>query len=426
MIEQGRSNIDELGNTLRSLGRVSVRLMMRRTAEGLCLVTGVVEAGEDGAGLKEAKYDYGHVAFVKAVLEGSTVAAWLTGGSGEVDGLEFSLPEPSPNCRWERLASHAYGRYGIRPTVPCAEYSISLGNQTEQLSRGMPLAGEGRPFFPDETAAVASLLLDDHSAPTNRSIPSEEILVRIAHPEAYIGEVRVSSASITVSVRGEDFERVHLQVSSAGDLHEEPVEEPGEVSVPIAGADRADAWVSLVRGNECLDFRTISNQWPTRRDQQGIVYEIDDLNERLDRLRRGGESETVEFKEDFPEGEGIAKAVAAFANGRGGTVIVGIRDDGEVAGISNAPRARDRLDDIVRDKVSRPPKYDFLTGTLDERTVIAMRVEPGDNRPYGLKGSGGIRYYIRRGATNRVAEPEEMQVISLPRQPRGRDETNDY
>ncbi len=416
MIDQGRSTIDELGSMLRSLGRVRVRLMMRRADERLCLVTGIVEAGEDSAGFDEAPYDYGKVAIVKTVLDGSTVADWLAGGSGEVDGLEFSLPELSPNCNWIRSASYTYGRYGHLLTVPHTEYSIISGDRTEQLSRGIPLAGVGRPFFPDETAAAASLLLDDHSAPANRSIPSDGILIRIAHPEAYIGEVRVSSAAITVSVCGEDLEGVHLQVSSAGNPWEEPVSEPGDVSVPISGADSADVWVSLVRGQECLDFLTISSQWPTRRERQGIVYEIDDLNERLNRLRLGGESETVEFKKEFPEEDGIPRTVAAFANGNGGTLILGIRDDGEVAGVGNEAKARDRLVDIVRSRVRRLPRYDLLTGTVDERTVIAMLVEPGDGRPYGVTGKSGIQYYIRRGATNRVPEPEELQEICQPRQ----------
>lgn len=421
MIEQGRSTIGELGSTLRSLRPVGVRLMMRRTDEGFCLVTGIVEAGVDSAGFEEAKYDYGHVAFVQTVLDGSTVADWLAAENGTVDGLEFSLPGPSADCLWQRTASLAPSRYGTRLTVPHTEYSFTLAKRTEPPSYGIPLAGVGRPFCSGETAAAAWLLLDDHAAPVNRSIPSEEVLVRIAHPEAYIGEVKVSSAAITVSVFGEELEGVHLQVSSAGDRHEEPVGEPRESTVPISGADRADASVALVRGQELLDFRTLSSRWPDSLGGQGVVYEPDDLNEMLDRLRRGGEGETVEFKEDFPKGDGIARAVAAFANGRGGVLIIGIRDDGEVAGIDNAPRARDRLDDIVRNRVSRLPDYDVLTATLDERTVIAMRVEPGDDRPYGVRGNGGIRYYIRRGATNRVAEPEEMGPIC---QSRDRSETD--
>ena len=423
MITQGHSTIDELASRLRSLGTVRVRLMMRRTDGALCMVTGVVEAGGDGVGFEEATYDYGHVAFVKAVLDGATVAGWLSASGGEAGGLEFSIRETSPHCSWTRSASRSYGRYGRPLAVPHTEYSIISGDPAGQLSRGMPLAGVGRPFFPDETAAVASLLLDDHSAPANRSIPNERLLVRIAHPEAYIEGVRVSSAAIAVSVLGEDLDGVHLQVSSAGTSREEPVGEPGSVSVPIGGADSADAWVSLVRGQECLDFRIISSRWPDSHEREGIVYDTDDLAERLDRLRRSGESETVEFKKDFPEDDGIARAVTAFANGRGGTLIIGVRDDGAVAGIGDSPRARDRLEDIVRSKVTRRPEYDVLPGTLDERPVIAMVVEPGDHRPYGVTGRGGIRYYIRRGATNRVAEPEELRAICRPRESPERYET---
>ena len=427
-ITQGRSTIDELAERLRSIGPVSARLMMRRSDEGLRLVTGLVDAGGDTAGFEEVTYDYGRVAFAKAVLDGFIVADWLTSGSGEVDGLEFPLPELSPDFPWELTASRASGRYGTRLTVPHTEYSLSLPGQTEPPSHGTLLAGARLPFFLDERAAVASALLDDHSVPApNRSIPTEGILVRIAHPEAYIDEVSVSSAAITVSVRGEDLERVHLQVSSAGQRHEEPVSKPREVTAPISGADRADAWVALVRGDKCLDVRTISNRWPARREQQGIVYETDELDERLDRLRLGGESETVEFKEDFPEGDGIARAVAAFANGRGGTLIMGIRDDGEVAGIDDVTTAPDRLHNIVRNNVSPHPDYQVSEHTLGGRPVVAIRVEPGDDRPYGVgRNRSGPRYYVRRGANNFVAQPEEMRVISQPRQPRSRGETDDY
>ena len=427
MISQGEATIDELGSTLRSLGPVNVRLMVRRTEEGPLLVTSIVDAGQGSDEFEEATYDYGDVAFAKAVLDGSDVADWLTGGSGKVDGLEFSLPEPQRDCFVRRSASRAYGSYGTFRTLPHTEYEVPFHTKTESRRSGALLAGVGRPFFPGERVAAASVLLDDHSASFNRSIPYDSMLVWIAHPEAYIGKVRVSSAAITVPVLGEELEDVYLQVFSAGNSHEEPVSEPGEIPVSISGADRADAWVSLVRGREWLDFRRISSHWPESLDQKGIVYDLDDLSERLDRLRRVGESERVDFKEAPPDGDKIAKVVAAFANSSGGTIIIGVRDGtGEVVGVNDAPSIRDSLDNIVRNNVSPPPKYDFLTGKLKKRTVIAMRVESGDDRPYGVRGKGGIRYYIRHNATNWVAEPEEMREICQPRQSDDRPETDDY
>ena len=425
MIERGESTIDELGNKLRSLGPVHVRLMVRQTDEGPLMASVIVNAGHDNAGFGEATYDYGDVAFVRAVLDGSTVADWLLRRSGEVDGVQFSLPEPQRNCFWDHVESRTHAYYQTFFATPHTDYRVHFLTRTEPSRPKAPLAGAGLPFYEDETVAAASVLLDDHSARSNRSIPDGEMLVWIAHPEAYIGKVLVSSAAVVATVLGEDLEGVELQVTSAGESLRESISEPGDLRVPISGADSTDAWVSLVRGRECLDFRRISNRWPDPVGLEDIVYEPDELNELLERMRRGGENEEVEFKVDFPEGNKIARAVAAFANGNGGTIIVGIRDGGDVAGIrGDVAEARDTLDNIVSDSVRPPPKYRPFTGTLEGLPVLAIRVAPGDDRPYGVGPNGRRRYYIRRGATNRVAEPEEMREICESRQPHDRHAAN--
>ena len=50
----------------------------------------------------------------------------------------------------------------------------------------------------------------------------------------------------------------------------------------------------------------------------------------LEEIIRSGESETVEFKESF--NDAVIVALSAFANASGGTVFVGIADDGTVKG----------------------------------------------------------------------------------------------
>jgi ATP-dependent DNA helicase RecG len=57
-----------------------------------------------------------------------------------------------------------------------------------------------------------------------------------------------------------------------------------------------------------------------------------DRREWVDRLLAEGESEMVEFKESLDR-EALETA-AAFANTRGGILLIGVRDDGTVRGIT--------------------------------------------------------------------------------------------
>ena len=61
-------------------------------------------------------------------------------------------------------------------------------------------------------------------------------------------------------------------------------------------------------------------------------------------LIKGGESETVEFKTRMPPADLVARVLAAFANTKGGVLILGVGDKGEVVGLS---------DDSVESAVNR-------------------------------------------------------------------------
>ena len=50
----------------------------------------------------------------------------------------------------------------------------------------------------------------------------------------------------------------------------------------------------------------------------------------IEQLIRKGESEAVEFKENF--GEDVIESLCAFANTDGGMVLVGVSDGGEIKG----------------------------------------------------------------------------------------------
>ena len=113
------------------------------------------------------------------------------------------------------------------------------------------------------------------------------------------------------------------------------------------------------------------------------------------------ESETVELKSEIT-GD-ICKEIVAFANTHGGTIYVGVRDDGTVAGVQNANEIMLRLNNMVRDSI-KPDVTMFVryeTRAVEGKQIIAVSVQKGTDRPYylaakGLKPSG---VYVRNGTS---------------------------
>ncbi len=61
------------------------------------------------------------------------------------------------------------------------------------------------------------------------------------------------------------------------------------------------------------------------------------------------ESEFVELKSEVVSD--ICKEVIAFANKEGGTIYIGVQDDGQILGIENAGRVILQINNMVRDSI---------------------------------------------------------------------------
>lgn len=111
------------------------------------------------------------------------------------------------------------------------------------------------------------------------------------------------------------------------------------------------------------------------------------------------ETETVELKTIVRDD--IKKEIIAFANCDGGTVYVGVADDGTVLGVSNADECALQISNMVRDAV-KPDITMFIhyeTLACDGKAVVAVSIQRGTNRPYYLakKGLRPEGVYVRQG-----------------------------
>lgn len=113
------------------------------------------------------------------------------------------------------------------------------------------------------------------------------------------------------------------------------------------------------------------------------------------------ENKTTEFKREYIED--IKNTIIAFANCDGGTLYIGVNDDGTACGVDDVDGTMLRVTNAIRDAV-RPDVTMFVecdNDLMDEKPIVRVTVQRGTARPYYLQGKG-IRpegVFIRQGAS---------------------------
>ena len=122
------------------------------------------------------------------------------------------------------------------------------------------------------------------------------------------------------------------------------------------------------------------------------------------------ESETIELKSSVVAD--LCKEVIAFANTRGGTLYIGVEDNGTVIGVDSADRVTLQINNMVRDSI-KPDITMFVhyeTQVINDKQIIVVTVQEGTDRPYYL-GSKGLKpsgVYVRNGTST---DPASDTVI---------------
>lgn len=131
------------------------------------------------------------------------------------------------------------------------------------------------------------------------------------------------------------------------------------------------------------------------------------------------ENKTTELKREYVDD--IKNTVIAFANCDGGTLYIGVNDDGSVCGVDNVDDVMLRVTNAIRDAV-RPDVTMFVecrNEVVDEIPVVCVTVQRGTARPYYLH-SKGIRpegVYVRQGASTVPAT--DAAILSMIKETSG-------
>ncbi len=167
------------------------------------------------------------------------------------------------------------------------------------------------------------------------------------------------------------------------------------------------------------------------RQQRTVHYLEKELAEDLPALIKGGEGEHLEFKSsvrwDFRQGKinkaleaVIAKTLVGFMNHRGGSLLIGVADDGEVVGLEHdykTLKSKDRdgfelcITDIVTSRIGAD-MCSFIHCVFYEiegKDVCRVIVESVIGPVY-LKDGNTSRYFLRTGNGTRELDAREAMA----------------
>lgn len=114
------------------------------------------------------------------------------------------------------------------------------------------------------------------------------------------------------------------------------------------------------------------------------------------------EGANLELKQKLVED--IRKTIVAFANTDGGTIYIGITDDGEVIGVLDVDEEMLKLSNMIRDSIK--PDVTLFTSyeceDIQGKSIIKVVVQKGTESPYYIKAKGmrpeGV--FVRQGASS--------------------------
>ena len=139
----------------------------------------------------------------------------------------------------------------------------------------------------------------------------------------------------------------------------------------------------------------------------------------LKEVIRSGEGPQVEFKKTISSFQKIAKTLVAFANSRGGLLLIGIQDDKQVIGVADIEEEYYMLEQAANFYCNPVVPIQVLEEEVFGKMVLVVRVEESGVKPHqALNAQGEYLTYIRTNDQCMVASPLVIKSLNLEKESR--------
>lgn len=102
----------------------------------------------------------------------------------------------------------------------------------------------------------------------------------------------------------------------------------------------------------------------------------------IKRLILEGENVSLDFKKTISSAEKIAKTLVAFANNKGGKLLIGVTDDGSIKGVKAEEEEKYMITKAAHQfcKPAIEPKFEEVY--IDDRVVVVADIPESDTKPH--------------------------------------------
>lgn len=410
---------------------VAFRIALEKQEETWRLHTLLLDAfpTKPGEAVPIFTYLYDQAAFLAGTIAGEVAATWLTTRTIQLSGMgpegsEDTIPIPplQEHVTWQRYPRNTYYGY-TRVPWPHTRYELPWPIRTTYTRSQAFLVSDACPFFPNFQAALYDLVYGGTDPGERGRMSAEEsCIVRIAHPEAWLEHIHISATALTITVAGIETEGAVLEISGPPTVRwKQQITSEGTVTYPLSTPLPDEWWVMLSRGSRWLDYYQHYARYSAWSGKQPhVTTEQPRVATDPAVLVQGwvaqGEGQQMEYKLDASHSERFLQSVAAFANGAGGIILIGVPNHNpSIVGYpGDVDEGKRRLISTVRDNLTDMPPISVEDVDVESKIVLIVSVEPGDIPPYGIKSrhpSSPPTYYVRHGSSNYIAQSHEINAM---------------
>ena len=132
----------------------------------------------------------------------------------------------------------------------------------------------------------------------------------------------------------------------------------------------------------------------------------------LRRLILEGEGVSLDFKKTITSCEKIAKTMVSFANNKGGRLLIGVADDGRIAGVKSEDEEKYMINRAAHlyAKPALEPSFEEIY--IDDKTVLIVNISSSDTKPhYALGEDKKWWVYVRIDDKSVLASAIVVEVL---------------